>query len=315
VLFPDLTATSGIAAFSFLNRSSMPNLEILGPRQTRSLLEEMGHFPRKQLGQNFLVDGNLVRKSLAMAEVVAGDTVVEIGPGLGTLTAGLLQTGASVYAVELDRVLADRLLAWIESSSEAANRFRLLVGDAVESPLAAWEGRSGNLQAHAPENLKIVANLPYAVSTPWFEALLKGRVLPRRIVVMLQKEAAQRYTAQDGSKNFGAISIFLQNAYQIADRHLVRRQSFWPVPDIDSVLLRLDLRSDAYLFSEAARKVIRELFTHRRKQLGSLLRNHPSAAHWASCLQGKGLSLQLRPEQIPLNLWREMASDGEWVAS
>ena len=144
----------------------------LSPTATRELLASLGHEPKRFLGQNFLVDGNIVRKSLELAGVQAGDTVVEVGPGLGTLTTALLEAGASVWAVEKDRVLHAHLADSLAKKFPAT--FHLLEGDAVERPLADLPA------AIAPQNFKIVANLPYAIATPWLDAVLGGP-LPARL--------------------------------------------------------------------------------------------------------------------------------------
>src|SRR6185369_15899966 len=178
----------------------------LSPSATRDLLASLGHTPKRFLGQNFLVDGNIVRKSLELAQVAPGDTVVEIGPGLGTLTAALLEAGANVWAVEKDRVLHAYLTDTL--APRFPQTFHLIEGDAVELPLAGLTGKPAR-------DFKIVANLPYAISTPWLDAVLSGP-LPARLVLMLQLEAAQRYAAQPGSKSFGAISVFLQAAFDVA---------------------------------------------------------------------------------------------------
>src|SRR5476651_2242955 len=191
----------------------------LTPTSTRELLAGLGHEPKRFLGQNFLVDGNIVRKSLALAAVEAGDAVIEIGPGLGTLTTALLEAGAEVWAVEKDRTLHAHLLDTLASKFPAT--LHLLEGDAVEHPLAGLPP--------APPNtgFKIVANLPYAIATPWLDAVLGGP-LPARMVLMLQQEAAQRYSAVPGTKAFGAISVFLQAAYDIAPGHKVAAACFFP---------------------------------------------------------------------------------------
>ncbi|MGB0344422.1 MAG: ribosomal RNA small subunit methyltransferase A, partial [Coraliomargarita sp.] len=201
----------------------------LSPSQTRDLLEAIGHLPNRKLGQNFLIDGNIVRKSIELAGLHNGEDVVEVGPGLGTLTRALLAAGARVHAVERDPALAEHLRSSLLPEQPA---LQLIEGDCLEHPLAGL----------APEatraGFSIVANLPYAVSTPWMEAVLSGK-LPRRMVLMLQKEAADRYATRHGCKNFGAISIFLQSAYHIHSRHPVAASCFHPVPKVDSVLLRL----------------------------------------------------------------------------
>ncbi len=268
------------------------------PSQTRALLERLTHQPNKKLGQNFLVDGNIVRKSIELAELSPGDRVVEIGPGLGTLSLAILERGAGLWAIERDAALAAHLRDQIATQSPD---FRLLEGDCVGEPLA------GLPTVEALRGYKIVANLPYAVSTPWMEAVLAGP-LPGRMVLMLQKEAGDRYAATHGGKNFGAISIFLQSAYFITGRHPVAAACFHPAPKVDSILLRFDLRPDALRFPAAARECVRRIFTQRRKQLGALCRRDPEpAAHtWFEKLLAAGVPATVRPEELSIEHWQQL---------
>jgi 16S rRNA (adenine1518-N6/adenine1519-N6)-dimethyltransferase len=273
----------------------------LSPTATRDLLAQLGHQPKRFLGQNFLVDGNIVRKSLELAEVVSGDRVVEVGPGLGTLTSALLEAGADVWAVERDRTLHAHLTESLQP--RFPDRFHLLEGDAVEHPLA------GLPRETASRGFKIVANLPYAIATPWLDAVLSGP-LPDRMVLMLQQEAAQRYTAQAGTKSFGAISIFLQAAFDVGPGHKVAAGCFFPKPDIESHLLNLVRKPAPYVFSETAKLLIRGCFQQRRKQIGALLRARlpAGAAPWRELLTGGALSEQTRPEAIPVDWWVRFAA-------
>lgn len=268
----------------------------LSPTETRELLARLGHEPRRSLGQNFLVDGNIVRKSLALGEVRPGERVVEVGPGLGTLTEALLEAGAEVWAVERDPALRAHLAAAL--GARFPGRLRLMEGDAVEHPLAG---------APAPP-FKIVANLPYAIASPWLEAVLAGP-LPERMVLMLQEEAAERYIAQPGGKSFGAISVFLQAAYRADAGHRVAAACFHPRPEIESRLLLLVRRQGPFVFSAAARALIRGCFQQRRKQIGALLRGRlpDGGAGWLELLGQAGLSFRSRPEQIPVPLWIDLA--------
>ena len=275
----------------------------LSPTSTRDLLTQLGHQPKRFLGQNFLVDGNIVRKSLELADVQSGDTVVEVGPGLGTLTTALLEAGAQVWAVEKDRTLHAHLEA--ELLPRFPTTFHLLEGDAVEHPLA------GLPAPLAEAGVKIVANLPYAIATPWLDEVLAGP-LPTRMVLMLQQEAAQRYAAQPGSKSFGAISIFLQSAYVIAPGHKVAAACFHPRPDVESHLLNLVRKPEPYVFPPAVKALIRSCFQQRRKQIGALLRsrleNESGVVGWRELLQAHGLSEQARPEAIPVAWWVRFAA-------
>jgi len=308
----------------------------LTPSSTRDLLARLGHAPKRFLGQNFLVDGNIVRKSLELAEVRAGDLVVEIGPGLGTLTAALLEAGATVWAVEKDRTLHAHLSETV--LPHYPGRFHLLEGDAVEHPLAGLDAgpspsqpqvragspdpaeyelaRTGERRDGTPPTtdpaatpaFKIVANLPYAIATPWLDAVLGGP-LPVRMVLMLQQEAAQRYAARPGTKSFGAISVFLQSAYDIAPGHKVAAACFHPRPDVESHLLNLRRKDTPHVFGEAAKSVIRSCFQQRRKQIGALLRERLPLAREPvrDILAAHGLTEQARPEEIAVEVWKELA--------
>ncbi len=294
----------------------------LSPASTRELLAKLGHSPKRFLGQNFLVDGNIVRKSLELAEVRPGDRVVEVGPGLGTLTSALLAAGARVWAVEKDATLAAHLRATLGAAHP--DRLHLLEGDAVEQPLAGMaqlcavpprrdhpagsDVSRGESTAPASMSFKIVANLPYAISTPWMDAVLSGP-LPARMVLMLQLEAAQRYLALPGTKQFGAISIFVQSACAAGKGHTVSPACFYPPPDVDSCLLNLARRPEPFLFPPAAKALIRSIFQQRRKQIGSLLRRRLAperAAAWLAVLSAAGLDAKARPEQIPVELWQRL---------
>ena len=296
----------------------------LSPTATRDLLAQLGHSPKRFLGQNFLVDGNIVRKSLELAEVQAGDTVVEIGPGLGTLTSALLEAGADVWAIEMDRSLHAHLVATL--ATRFPQSFHLLEGDAVEHPLAGlsslWagcphpassarprgEGTPTTTNQSARSDFKIVANLPYAIATPWLDAVLAGP-LPIRMVLMLQQEAAQRYTAQPGTKSFGAISVFVQATYAVAPGHRVSAACFFPRPEVESHLLHLVRRPAPVVFAAPFKALVRACFQQRRKQIGALLRTHWPAgnAAWREVFSADSLPERTRPEAIPVAAWEKLS--------
>ncbi len=271
----------------------------LSPSSTRDLLAKLGHHPKRFLGQNFLVDGNIVRKSLELAQIGPGDRVVEVGPGLGTLTSALIESGADVWAVEFDGDFIGHLNSTLGPTS--GNRFHLLHGDAVEHPIA---GLPFEL---AEKGFKVVANLPYAISTPWMDAILGGP-LPERMVLMLQFEAAQRYAAEPGTKLFGAISIFLQSAYDLAPGHKVAAACFHPRPDVESYLLHLVRKPTPRVFPATTKDLIRACFQQRRKQIGALLRDKlPDGGQaWIASLASAGLDARARPEEIPTILWQTL---------
>jgi 16S rRNA (adenine1518-N6/adenine1519-N6)-dimethyltransferase len=270
----------------------------LNLQSTRSLLQSLQHDPRKLLGQNFLVDGNIVRKSIAMADLKVGETVVEIGPGLGTLTRELLASGVKVYAVELDKTLQAHLRETLVE--EYPGQFQLFAGDAVRHPLAMIAPNS---------ECKVVANLPYAISTPWMEAVLNQATLPKKMVLMLQKEAADRLLALPGSKHCGAVSILLRSAYATGERHPVAASCFHPPPRVESCLITLDRLASPIRFPLVARQAMRAAFIYRRKQLLALCRKDPAVAvlqHWLEDCIADGLDPQIRAEAIPLARWQAL---------
>jgi 16S rRNA (adenine1518-N6/adenine1519-N6)-dimethyltransferase len=272
----------------------------LTPTETRELLARLGHSPKRYLGQNFLVDGNIVRKSLELAQVAAGDAVVEIGPGLGTLTGALLESGAEVWAVETDRTLH----AHIESglSLRFPDTLHLAEGDGVAMPLA-------QIPAERAPGCKVVANLPYAISTAWMDAVLSGP-LPARMVLMLQKEAADRYSAVPGTKSFGAISIFLQAAYATDPGHKVSAGCFHPRPEVDSVLLNLVRRQEPHVFLAEHKAFVRRCFQQRRKQLAAVFRELVPGreSHLRELLAAEGLPATVRAEAVPVSTWIKLVS-------
>lgn len=266
---------------------------ILNKTQTLALVQQLGHTCNPQLGQNFLVDANIVRKSIQLANLQPGEHVVEIGPGLGTLTAALLQSGAHVYAVERDRKLFTYLSQNFAASDQHLN---IIYGDALEHPIA-------DLPIHTP--FKIVANLPYAISTPWIERMLWGP-LPTRCVLMLQRETAQRMTAQPGCKNYGPIAILLATQFEVLDIHKVPSQCFYPAPDVESALLVLQKRQQPTPLNKITYALIRHIFQYRRKQMGAiakLIGEEDRIQAWLSLCE---LSHTVRPEAVAFKNWLKL---------
>ncbi len=274
---------------------------MLTPIQTRQILEELGHSPRHRLGQNFLIDGNIVKKSLELGQVQSKDVIVEVGPGLGTLTEAILAQGAVVYAVELDTKLATYLKN--ELQPKYPDAFFIMEGDALQYPCAGLP--------NTISSFKIIANLPYAISTPWLDAVLESAVLPEKMVLMLQREAADRFAGKTNTKKFGPISIFLQSAYTIKPGHAVSSGCFFPKPDVGSYLFNMERKEMPYRFEPLTKSIIRFFFTQRRKQLGSLLKNNfpelqPLFQQWIQSLLKAGIDEKARPEDTPISAWQNL---------
>ncbi|GAY12670.1 16S rRNA (adenine(1518)-N(6)/adenine(1519)-N(6))-dimethyltransferase RsmA [Pseudonocardia sp. N23] len=270
----------------------MNDARLLGPAEVRGLAEDLGIRPTKKLGQNFVHDPNTVRRIVKSADLTPDDVVVEVGPGLGSLTLALLPAVAAVHAVEIDPVLAQRLPATVAEFAPAlADRLTVTTADAMRI-------RAADL--HGPVPTAIVANLPYNVGVPVLLHLLAELPGIRRGLVMVQAEVADRLAAPPGSKTYGVPSAKL--AWFAAARRAgpVPRAVFWPVPNVDSGLLSFtareapsDLpRADVFAVIDAA-------FAHRRKALRSALSGwagSPTAAEAA--LRAAGIDPLTRAEQL-----------------
>ena len=200
---------------------------LLGPAEIRDLAELLDVTPTKKLGQNFVHDGNTVRRIVQVAGVQRGETVLEIGPGLGSLTLGLLEAGASVIAVEIDRRLAEQLPHTVRLM-QPGTTLTVVTDDAL---------RVTELPG---EPVRLVANLPYNVSVPVLLHLLEHFPSLTSGIVMVQAEVGHRLAAEPGSKVYGAPSVKAAWYGRWRTAGQVSRMVFWPVPNVDSVLVGFD---------------------------------------------------------------------------
>jgi len=231
-------------------------VSLLGPAQIRDLAERLDLQPTKKLGQNFVIDANTVRRIVKSAGVVAGETVVEVGPGLGSLTLGLLEAGVSVVGVEIDRRLADQLpLTVFELQPDA--RLTVITEDALK------------VTALPDEPTVFVANLPYNVSVPVLLHFLERFPSIDRGLVMVQAEVGERVAAGPGSKVYGSPSVKAAWYGDFSTAGKVSRQVFWPVPNVDSILVRFERHEQPGTEPErlATFALVDAAFQQRRKML------------------------------------------------
>ena len=273
---------------------------LLGPAEIRALAERLGVRPTKTLGQNFVHDGGTVRKIVRQSGVAVGERVVEVGPGLGSLTLGLLEAGADVLAVEIDPVLARALPATVAAHQpEAAGRLEVLVADALR--VTELPGR---------EPTALVANLPYNVAVPVLLTFLERFPSLRRALVMVQAEVADRLAAPPGSRTYGVPSV--KTAWYASARRTatIGRSVFWPEPNVDSALVELERREPPA--SRASREevfaVVDAAFAQRRKMLRSALgRLAGSPDRAAAALEVAGIDPQARGERLGVEEFARLA--------
>lgn len=231
-------------------------MKLLGARETRALLDRHGLHPRTSIGQHFMIDPNTVRRVVELSGVSAGDQVLEIGPGLGALSLALLGAGVSLIAIERDRSLAPALEE---------------VG--VETIFAdAMSADYGRLLGRRPTSL--VANLPYQIATPLIVDLLEDVPQIRSYTVMIQKEVGERLAAKPGANAYGAVSAKIAYLAEASIVMKVSRRVFYPMPDVESVVVRLDRRARPPVAGARDRifAVIEAGFAQRRKTIRRALR-------------------------------------------
>ncbi|MDO5669610.1 MAG: 16S rRNA (adenine(1518)-N(6)/adenine(1519)-N(6))-dimethyltransferase RsmA [Corynebacterium sp.] len=270
--------------------------QLLGPVEIRTLAEKLDVTPTKKLGQNFLHDPNTVRMIISAADLDPHDHVVEVGPGLGSLTLGLLDTVEQVTAVEIDPRLAAELPHTVEwRAAPYADRLQVILKDALKVE-----------PADLGEPTALVANLPYNVSVPVLLHLLATFPSIRRVLVMVQAEVADRLAAQPGSKIYGVPSVKASFYGQVRRAGTIGKHVFWPAPNIESGLVRIDRfapGTEPWPINDESRAKVWPLidaaFAQRRKTLRAALSGHyGSGATAEEALRAADIDPQLRGEKL-----------------
>ena len=267
---------------------------IADPKVTRHILNAFHLRASKRLGQNFLVDRGVVQGIVDAAELSPADTVLEIGPGIGTLTQGLAETGARVVAVELDK----KLPAVLAETLKGYDNVTIVPGDILKLNIPETLG------LRAGERFKVVANLPYYITTPIIMTLLEQRLPIERLVTMVQKEVAVRMTARPGSKDYGALSIAVQYFTVPRMVMVVLPRSFLPAPEVTSAVITCHVQdvptvqpADEKLFF----RLVRAAFMQRRKTLLNALTGAGLSKEMSRAgLLAAGIAENMRGEQLSL---------------
>ena len=285
--------------------------------EIRRLLTHARLSPKKQFGQNFLIDRNLMDKVLELADLAGTETVLEVGPATGSLTEELLARAEAVVAVEIDHGLADVLRGRLGENP----RLRLIEADA----LASKHALGPEVLAALPATVHLVANLPYSIATPLVALCIqtshaaaagKSSELPlfQRLTFTVQREVADRIAAAPGSKAYGPLSITVALLGRITLGPLVPAAAFWPRPKVDGRILRIDFDPPAaadLADADTLRRLVALAFSQRRKQMRSVLRRKdapwPPAA-LAAALEKARIDLTARPERITADQFRLAAN-------
>ena len=252
--------------------------------------------PRKRLGQHFLIDPNLLRKIVSLATLQPDDFVCEIGPGGGALTRLLCQSARQVLALEVD----PRMVDFLKGEFAECSNLDIQEQDALRYPFD-----------QLPEPAVVVANLPYNISTPIMFRLLEARPKIRRMVLTVQLEVAKRLTAKPNSKDYGVLSVMAQHLADVRFGFPVSRKCFRPVPDVDSGVIRLDIRPHQACSEqeiEVFALLVRAAFGQRRKTLFNSLRGAGFAAiQLEKAQEFTGIALTRRAETLSVEEFRHLS--------
>ena len=267
-------------------------------QQTRFALSELGVRPHKQFGQHFLIDQTVVDRMLVAAQIHPTDTIVEIGPGLGVLSDQLAERAGRLYLIEVDILLAERL----RSRFAGKPHVQVLPADFLTLDLAS---------AFSEPTIHVVASLPYNVATPILFRLLEQRRQFPEVTVMIQKEVAERLTANPGTKAYGVPSVLTQLYATVSTVYTVGPRSFFPAPKVESQVVRLVFQAEprvAVWDAKRFQRVVKAAFAQRRK----ILRNALKAAGYQdldTIEKRSGIDLQRRGETLSLNEFAILANE------
>ncbi len=256
--------------------------------------------PKKQFGQNFLTNKNVVKRMVETASVTKEDTILEIGPGKGTLTENLLLSGATVYAIEKDRDLIPGLK---EKFSEYIKNKKLIL---IEKDIRDINLKSLKLKTGS---WKLVANIPYYITGEIFRTFLENKIQPSSMTLMVQKEVGQRVVARDGKESILSISVKVYGKPTLVS--YISRGNFFPAPNVDSAIITItNINKDFFKgFSEKELfEILKTGFAHKRKFLFSNLSSIISGEKLQKAFRKANIPLNIRGEDLSLSQWRDLAA-------
>ena len=262
----------------------------MNKQQLTAALESIGMRPGRGLGQNFLLDGNLLDYIVRLGAPKSGERILEVGPGFGSLTRRLLKAGAEVFAVEFDHRIAEYLRQNLDNPM-----FHLTEADAC---------RVDYVELLGDLPFRTIANLPYSISTIFIARMLELPKPPESMFFMLQREMGERLSAAPGCGSYGALSVRTQFRYEVKLEKIVPPDVFFPPPEVDSAIVSFR-RHDRYAsepeLSRLLPGVVKTVFAQRRKQMGKVLGQNYGKEKTAAALEAMKLPHEIRPEKLSVD--------------
>lgn len=260
----------------------------------------MGEFHfKKKYGQNFLTDTNLVKKIVSIANISDSSLVLEVGPGRAILTRELLNVSRQVLSYEIDLELKE----FLDHFKKDYSNIEFIFDDFLKRDIIK------DIQNYSYQSIYFVSNVPYYITTPILMKLIHSKIDFTKIVMMVQEEVGERFSARLGSKNYSSITVILHYFYEIKKELKVSRKMFTPIPNVDSLVIsftkrskRLDLKNEELFF-----RLVRDSFQYKRKNIRNNLRNYPLELI-EEILKRNQLSLMDRAENIPVEVFVEIAN-------
>ena len=272
------------------------------PSELQQFLATLGISPKKSLSQNFLIDGNILRKISQFADLHPADQVIEIGPGPGALTEQMLDLGCFVVAIEKDRLFAEALSRLVKGTARNG-RLNVFEADVMDVDFIATLDRLG---FGRETQAKVVANIPYHLTTPIMEKIILNAERISMAVLMVQEEVARRCVAHPGTKDYSSLTIFLQFYTDVQYGFLVPARCFYPIPRVESAVIRLTMKKELPLAAIERKmffKIIHTVFQQRRKMIKVSLRQFFDSKIVVSALEKIHKTEKTRPEELSVAEW------------
>lgn len=260
---------------------------------------DLGSFNfKKSLGQNFLVDNNILNKIIIASDIKEDSLVIEIGCGSGNLTKKLCEKASYVLGYEIDKNVEDYLM----DNLKDYDNYKIIFGDFLKHDL------SDDIKRFNYKNIYVVANVPYYITTPIIEKIIESKIETNNIVLMVQKEVGDRFSSKPGTKDYGSITVFLNYFYDVKKLFIVNKNSFLPKPKVDSVVISLKRRDKIRIKDEELFfKLIKDSFRFRRKNIRNNLKEY-DLKKIEEVLKKYGYDLNVRSEELSLEIFSDISN-------